>query len=223
MVIHRMALSATAKMRSSYGSIQRESLEGLSLSQRVGGCNLRELMQTLQRSGRPAPGEYADYAQADIDLVEGDDAVEVLIRQGRQTTALFQELGALNGNVTYAPGKWTVKQVLGHLADDERILAYRALCVARGDSRPLPGFDENDYAAAARFENQCLADLLADFEAVRHASITLFRGLDQEAWLQRGIVNGYSASPRGLAFHIAGHELHHLRILRERYLPLVGR
>lgn len=175
------------------------------------------------RSGRPEPGEYADYAQTDIDLVEGDDAVEVLLRQGKQTILLFQEFGEPNGNVTYAPGKWTVKQVLGHLADDERIFAYRALCLARGDSRPLPGFDENDYAAAARFENRSLADLLGDFEAVRHASVTLFRGLDMEAWLRRGIVNGYPATPRGLAFHVAGHELHHLRILRERYLPLAHR
>lgn len=222
MVIHRMAPSEIAKMRSSFGSTQQGSLEGQSLSQKVGDCNLRDLPQTLQCSGRPEPGEYADYAQTDIDLVEGDDAVEVLIRQGKQTVALFQELGEPNGNVTYAPGKWTVKQVLGHLADDERIFAYRALCIARGDSRPLPGFDENDYAAAARFENHSLADLLADFEAVRHASITLFRGLDAEAWLRKGIINGYSASPRGLAFHIAGHELHHLRILRERYLPLTA-
>lgn len=174
-------------------------------------------------SNRPEPGEYADYAQPDIDMVEGDDASEVLLRQGKQTVDLFQELGEENGNVTYAPGKWTVKQVLGHLADDERIFAYRALCVARGDSRPLPGFDENDYATAARFENRSLTDLIEDFEAVRQASITLFRGLDREAWLRRGIVNGYSASPRGLAFHIAGHELHHLRILRERYLPLATR
>ena len=174
-------------------------------------------------TGRPEPGEHADYAKADIDLVEGNDAIEVLIRLGKQTIALFQKLGEANGDVTYAPGKWTVKQVLGHLADDERIFAYRALCVARGDSRPLPGFDENDYAAAARFENRFLGDLIEDFEAVRHASVTLFRGLDREAWLRRGIVNGYSASPRGLAFHIAGHELHHLRILHERYLPLVPR
>ncbi|MFL6200608.1 MAG: DinB family protein [Thermoanaerobaculia bacterium] len=173
--------------------------------------------------GRPEPGEYADYVQSDIDMVKGDEVVKILVRQGKQTTALFQKFGETGSNVTYAPGKWTVKQVLGHLVDDERIFAYRALCVARGDLRPLPGFDENDYAAAARFENRSLADLLADFEAVRHASVTLFRGLDMEAWLRRGVVNGYPASPRGLAFHIAGHELHHLRILRERYLPLVER
>lgn len=174
-------------------------------------------------SGRPGPGELAAYAQADVDQVAGDDAVTVLLRQRQETLALFQQLGETGGDLSYAAGKWTVKQVLGHLADDERIFAYRALCIARGDGRPLPGFDENAYASAARFEDRSLADLLADYEAVRNASVTLFRGLDPDAWLRRGMVNGYSASPRGLAFHIAGHELHHHRVLRERYLPLAGR
>jgi hypothetical protein len=175
------------------------------------------------KSGRPGPGEFAAYAQADVDQVVGDDAVTALLRQRQETLDLFRELGEAGGDLAYAEGKWTVKQVLGHLADDERIFAYRALCIARGDERPLPGFDENAYAGAARFEDRPLADLLADYEAVRNASVTLFRGLDREAWLRRGTVNGYSASPRGLAFHIAGHELHHHRILRQRYLPLAGR
>jgi uncharacterized damage-inducible protein DinB len=175
------------------------------------------------RSGRPEPGEFASYAQADIDAVEGDDAVAALLRQRGLTLALWQQFGEQGSDLSYAAGKWTVKQVLGHLADDERIFAYRALCIARGDTLPLPGFDENLYVREARFENRSLADLLADYEAVRHASVTLFRGLDRKAWLRQGIVNGYAASPRGLAFHIAGHELHHHRILRERYLPLTGR
>jgi hypothetical protein len=174
------------------------------------------------RSGRPGPGEHASYAQADIDLVEGDDAVTALLRQRQETLALFARFGEQGGNVSYAPGKWTIKQVLGHLADDERIFAYRALCVARGDSRPLPGFDENAYARAARSESRSLVDLLADYEAVRSASVTLFRGFDREAWLRRGTVNGYAATPRGLAFHIAGHELHHHRIVLTRYLPLAS-
>lgn len=173
-------------------------------------------------SGRPEPGEFAEYAQEDIGFVEGDDAVEALVRLRHETVALFERFGEEGGDLSYAPGKWTVKQVLGHLADDERIYAYRALCVARGDSRSLPGFDENAYATAARFEDRPLADLLEDYEAVRNASVTLFRGLDREAWLRKGMVNGYWASPRGLAFHIAGHELHHHRVLEERYLPLVG-
>ena len=128
-------------------------------------------------SGRPAPGEFAAYAQADLDLVEGDDAVTALLRQRHQTVALFHQFGEVGGGVSYAPGKWTVKQVLGHLAD---------------------------------------------YDVVRSASISLFRGLDETAWVRQGIVNGYVASPRGLAFHIAGHELHHHRVLHERYLPALG-
>jgi hypothetical protein len=119
---------------------------------------------------------------------------------------------------TYASGKWTLKEVVGHLSDDERIFAYRALTIARGDPTPLPGFDEKTYVGAAGFETRALADLLAEYRSVRDATITLLRGLPAEAWLRRGIVNEYEASVRGLAFHIAGHELHHLRILRERYL-----
>ena len=172
------------------------------------------------RSGRPEPGEFASYAQADIDAVQGENAVAALEEQRLDTIALFRLFGDVGGNVTYAPGKWSVKQVLGHLADDERIFAYRLLCIARGDSRPLPGFDENAYAAAARFEDHRLEDLLTDYAAVRTATLTMLRGLDREAWLRRGVVNGYEATPRGLAFHIAGHELHHHRIIHERYVPV---
>lgn len=170
-------------------------------------------------SGRPADGEFAPYAKADIDFVEGDDAVSTLAAQERVVVEL---LGALDesaaAGLTYAPGKWTLKEVVGHLADDERIFAYRALCVARGDARPLPGFDENDYMAASSFESRTLADVLAEYRSVRQATLTLFASLTSEAWMRRGIVNGYEASVRGLAFHIAGHELHHLRTLREKYL-----
>lgn len=176
------------------------------------------------RSGRPWPGEYAAYAQADLDQVVGDDAVDVLRHQLDATVALFAPLdeGAIAG-LAYAPGKWTVKQVLGHLADDERIFAYRALCLARGDERPLPGFDEKLYMRDAGFEARPLADLIGEYVAVRRASIALFEGLPASAWLRRGEVNGYPASVRGLAFHIAGHELHHHRVLAERYLHLPGR
>lgn len=126
------------------------------------------------------------------------------------------------GGLTYAPGKWTLKEIVGHLADDERIFTYRALCIARGDPRELPGFDENLYVAGAAFEERPLAGLLAEYRAVRQATLELFGGLPAEAWLRRGIVNGYTASARGLAFHIAGHELHHIRVLREKYLSRLG-
>lgn len=112
-----------------------------------------------------------------------------------------------------------MKQVLGHLIDDERIFAYRLLCVARGEDAELPGFDEDRYAAHAEFERRPLEDLLADYGAVRAATLALLRGLPPSAWTRRGRVNGYACSVRGLAFHVAGHELHHLRVLRERYRP----
>jgi len=170
-------------------------------------------------SGRPLDDEFAPYAKSDIDYVAGDDAIETLASQGREVSALLQSLGeeSIRGR-RYAPGKWTVKEIVGHLIDDERIFAYRALCVARGDTRPLPGFDENEYVAATNFESQSLTNLIAAYRAVRAATIALFEPLTADEWTRRGNVNGYEASVRGLAFHVAGHELHHLRTLREKYL-----
>ena len=171
--------------------------------------------------GRPEPEEYGVHAKADIARVEGDDAVAALARQGREVEALFGNLSeSAVAGLRYALGKWTPKEILGHLIDDERIFAYRALCIARGDPRPLESFDENVYVAGANFEGRTLRDLLREYSLVRAATIALFASLDEEACLRRGTVAGYTASVRGLAFHIAGHELHHLAVLRERYLLL---
>jgi len=170
-------------------------------------------------SGRPEDGEFADYAKADIDLVAGDDAVAALRAQLAETLALLSPLEEdFAGTYTYAPGKWTLKQIVGHLADDERIFTDRALRVARGDETPQPGFDEKLYVENAGFERRSFADLLAEYRAVREAAIRLVSTFTRETWLSRGNVNGYAASTRGLVFHIAGHELHHLRIVREKYL-----
>jgi uncharacterized damage-inducible protein DinB len=170
-------------------------------------------------SGRPERGEYADYAQADIDWVAGDDIGAILGGQLVETLALLSTLDdARAGSFRYAPDKWTVKEIVGHLSDDERIFAYRALCLARNDRRPLPGFEEKDYVRFASFQGQPLAELLDELTIVRRATIALARGLSCEALLRYGIVNGYQASVRGLLFHVAGHELHHARILREKYL-----
>jgi hypothetical protein len=170
-------------------------------------------------TGRPDDDEFGAHAKADIDAVAGDDAIEALRRGAEEVAALFEPLGGARvAGRTYAPGKWTLKQVLGHMIDDERIFAYRALCIARGDRRELPGFDENEYMAGSDFETRPLASLLEEYRTVRAATISLFAPLPPEAWRRRGVVNGYEASVRGLAWHIAGHELHHLRVLRERYL-----
>jgi uncharacterized damage-inducible protein DinB len=172
------------------------------------------------RSGRPEPGEFAGYARADIDFVEGDDAIEALESSARTVAQLLRSVDELRvAGLTYAPGKWTFKEVIGHLIDDERIFAYRALCVARGDARPLPGFDENAYVSGTNFEARSIESLAREHAAVRRSTIAFFESLTREELLRRGIVNGYEASARGLAFHIVGHELHHLRTLQERYLP----
>jgi hypothetical protein len=170
-------------------------------------------------SGRPAPGEYAAYAQPDIDLVAGEDAVAALTAQLDDTLALLAPVEERRATrLRYAPRKWTVKQVVGHLSDDERIFGYRMLCIARGDRRVQRGFDEKAYMRRSGFGERALADLLDELRTVRVATLSLLRGLPEGAWLRAGIVNGYPATVRGLAFHVAGHELHHRRILAERYL-----
>lgn len=170
-------------------------------------------------SGRPVRGEYASYAEADISAVQGDDAVIALTAQGAEVIGLLEGLREHDiAGLTYAAGKWTLKQVIGHMIDDERIFSYRALCIARDDRRPLPGFDEKSYVAATDFESRNLQSLIAEYRAVRGASLSFFQSLTGEEWTRRGEVNGYEASVRGLAFHIAGHEIHHLRIIRARYL-----
>lgn len=175
-------------------------------------------------TGRPERGEFADYAADDIAAVPGDDAVIALRQLEPGTRALFESCAELvEGGVIYAPGKWTLKEVLGHLIDDERIFSYRALCVARGEQVALPGFDEKAYVAAADFESRSLASLLGEYARVRAATLAMFEHLPKTSWTRRGTVNGYAASARGLAFHIAGHELHHRRVIEERYLPLLER
>jgi hypothetical protein len=175
-------------------------------------------MAQLIVTGRPEAGEFADYAAEDIARVGGDDALAALTTQGRHVTELFARLSdAAVAARRYAPGKWTIKEVLGHLIDDERIFAYRLLRIARGDRTPLSGFDEKLFAENSGAEGRPLASLVAEYGVVREATLALLRSLPKDAWMRRGEVNGYQASVRGLAFHIAGHELRHLAALRSLY------
>lgn len=170
--------------------------------------------------GRPLRGEYGEHAEADIARVDGDDAIDALLRQQREVEALLDGLNESRiAGLRYAPGKWTVKEVIGHMIDDERIFAYRMLCIARGDTAPLESFDEKLYVAGANFEERALAGFIDEYRLVRASTIALLRSLAPEAWLRRGKVAGYSATVRGLAWHIAGHELHHIEILKTRYFP----
>lgn len=168
---------------------------------------------------RPQPGEYGEHAERDIARVQGDDAVGALLNQQHEFESLLARLdeSRIKG-LRYAPGKWTVKEVIGHMLDDERIFAYRILCIARGDTTPLVSFDENLYVAGANFEERSLASFIEEYRLIRASTIALLRSLTEEAWLRRATVTDYTASVRGLAWHIAGHELHHIEILQTRYL-----
>lgn len=166
---------------------------------------------------RPAADEYLEYYGRYIALVPGDDALPVLARAQAETHRLLAGLDEARALHRYAPGKWSVKEVLGHLADGERVFGYRALRFARADQTPLPGFDENTYVPAGKFGRRTLADMAAEFAAVRAATLALARSLDDEALLRRGTASDCPFSVRALVAIIAGHELHHVALLRERY------
>ena len=165
---------------------------------------------------RPAPDEFAPYYGRYIDLVK-DDILGALRENGEETRRLLASLPDTKADFRYAPEKWSVKEVVGHMADAERIFTYRALRFARADETPLPGFDENHFVEESRFSHRPLSSLLDEFGAVRAASIAFFENLDEAAWSRAGVANEVRMSVRAIAFAIAGHELHHRKILVERY------
>ena len=166
---------------------------------------------------RPQPSEYAPYYDRYISLIQGEDILGTLDQQRRQTMLLLSSRDEDDGNFRYAPGKWSAKEVLGHVCDTERIFAYRALRIARADTTPLEGFEQDDYVRNGPFAQRPLADLVEEFIAVRRATLSLFRNLDEAAWLRRGSANKNEVSVRALAYIIAGHEVHHRSILQEKY------
>ncbi len=141
-----------------------------------------------------------------------------LERQLAETVAVLDAVGEERAGFRYAPGKWSVREVVGHCVDTERVFAFRALAAARGEPAALPGYDENAYVAAADFERRTLNSLLGEWTATRRATLALFRNLGAEALARRVVANGVPVTARALAWITAGHELHHRRILRERYV-----
>ncbi|HEV2146656.1 MAG TPA: DinB family protein [Longimicrobiaceae bacterium] len=166
----------------------------------------------------PAPDEYASFYAGYVALAAaGGDVPGLLAGQPAELRRLCEGLDEEGALARYAPGKWSVKEVVGHLADTERVYAYRALRVGRGDATPLAGFDENAYVAAAGSDRRPLAELLDDFQAARAATLALLRGMPEDAWERRGVANEAPVSTRSLAYVAAGHVRHHLELLRERY------
>ncbi len=167
---------------------------------------------------KPQGGEVPDYFMRYVDQVGPGDIRDVLERQGTETLAKLRALPAELASHAYAPGKWTVAEVVAHLSDTERVFAYRAFWFARSLAAPLPGFDQDAAAAAAGARARNWPDLLAELEAVRLATTTLFRGLPVEAWSRRGTASQNEFTVKALAFIVAGHVAHHARLLDELYL-----
>lgn len=167
---------------------------------------------------KPGPDELEDPYRTSFDRVPEGPVLGIMAREIEDTSLLLGKIGEQRGNYRYAPGKWSVKEVIGHLADSERIMSYRALSFARGEQLDLPGYEQDDYAVAGRFDGRRLADLAEEYAAIRASTIALYRGFDDAMLLARGRASGCSFSVRALAFIICGHEIHHKAILRERYL-----
>lgn len=172
-------------------------------------------------NARPRPGEYAPYYDRYVCLVPepapGRDILTTLDEQRRQTVLLLACRTETEGDFRYVPGKWSAKEVLGHVCDTERIFAYRALRIARADPTPMAGFEQDDYVRNGLFAQRPFSDLIEDYIAVRRATVSLLRSLDETAWSRSGVANNSEVSVRAVAYIIAGHELHHRRILEEKY------
>ena len=178
---------------------------------------IRHVTPTISR---PAKDEYAPYYETYISKVPDQDLDQLLASQIEVTCAMLSKVPESGADAAYAPGKWTIKEVAGHMVDTERIMAYRLLRVSRGDPTPLPGFEQDDYVRSGNFQSRTLASLIEEFRLARASTLALLRGLDGATLTRRGVADGKAVSARALAYIIAGHERHHVGILQERYLLL---
>ena len=167
---------------------------------------------------RPTESEYPDYYQPYVKLVPDGDIEQTLHENLLAVVNLFEGISEEEALYRYAPGKWSVKEVLGHITDTERIMSYRLMRVARGDQTPLAGFNETDYVQAAQTNSLSMEAILEDFQATRHSSITLIQNTPAQSWANKGNANGMEITTRAIAYIIAGHEMHHRKIVEERYL-----
>ncbi|TVP49315.1 MAG: DinB family protein [Mongoliibacter sp.] len=166
----------------------------------------------------PKEGEFAPYYKKYIDQVKKEDIFKLLLGQIEELRQFYEKMGEERSNIPYAEGKWSAKEVLGHVTDTDRVMAYRAMCIARGEAQLLPGFDQDDYVLKGKFNNIDLTRLVEEFEMNRYALVSMFKNFPEEAFPLLGNANNSTVSVRGLMYIIAGHTIHHLNILRERYL-----
>jgi hypothetical protein len=172
----------------------------------------------MTNAGKPQTSEYAPYYQRYIDLATEDDIAGALDAQARETAALLAGLTEAQAAHRYAPDKWSVKQIVGHIIDGERVFAYRVLAIARGETQPLPGFEQDPYVANGGADDRSISDLAEELATVRKGNVMMMRALSDEAWRRIGTASENPVSVRALAYGMLGHERHHVRIVRERYL-----
>ena len=167
---------------------------------------------------KPQPGEYVSYQEVYINQVGDAPVPEILLEQKDSSYAFYTTIPEEKGSYAYAPGKWTIKEVIGHIIDTERIYAYRVLCLIRGEKQALPGFEQDDYVVLSGANERTIKELAEELKAVRTANYYLVRNLTEEQGKIIGIASGNKVSVRAWVYMMAGHELHHLRILKEKYL-----
>lgn len=165
----------------------------------------------------PLEGEFAPYYKKYIDQVVGEDILKVLMGQIEDIRTFYEKMGDEKSNEAYAPGKWTAKEVLGHMTDTDRVMAYRAMCISRGEKQSLPGFDQDEYVIQGSFNDIPLARLLEEFEMTRYAIVAMFKNFPEQTYTSFGNANNTAVSVRGLIYIIAGHTIHHMNILKEKY------
>lgn len=169
-------------------------------------------------AGRPAETEYDPYYRPMIDLVPDEPILTVLEEQRHELMGFLGALDKATADFRYGPEKWSVKEVLGHVVDTERIFGARALCFARGETIPLPPFEQDEYVKFAGFDKRSLSSLSREFEAVRRSTESLFDGFDEDQWNRGGVANEVHMTVRAVAHIVAGHAAHHLAVIRGRYL-----
>ncbi len=176
----------------------------------------------MEFTAKLAPNEYPPYAKIYLEHLESNDILGILQERIVFIKQFYQNISEEQANFSYAAGKWSIKEVLQHIIDSERVFAYRALSFARGEKNPLPGFDQDLFVQNSFSKQRSLASIIVEFEAVRGASLSLYQNLNPETLLNEGNANGFSVTPRALAALMAGHEIHHTKIIAERYLPLLS-
>ena len=177
---------------------------------------------TTDTHARPNQSEYLPYYEKYISMVPNGSIIDVLNNQIAETLELLAGIPESRAGLRYAPDKWSIKELVGHVIDSERVFAYRALRFARNDKTALPGYEQDDYVRGGDHDSLPLTDIASELKSVRASTIFLFKHLNADAWTRTGVANDAEVSVRALAYIIAGHELHHREVLRSRYIPAIA-